>query len=73
MTSEQSNGVAIHHAYQGAQAGERRDAPNGPTAELWTLLDELAARGRAIRQQGTAGAAAARPESADDAAAGGGV
>jgi hypothetical protein len=62
--------------------------PNGApaprdAADFLTLLDELAARGRAIRQQSVAEgapwptpeerAAAARLETVDDAAAGGGA
>ena len=34
----------------------------GPAADIWTLLDELAARGRALRLLAEGGAAAARPE-----------
>ncbi|MBX7254540.1 MAG: hypothetical protein K1X50_21340 [Candidatus Promineofilum sp.] len=34
----------------------------GPAAEFWTLLDDLAARGRALRLLAEGQAAAARPE-----------
>lgn len=49
-------------------------APSGPAAELWSLLDELAARGRALRQaaEGAAPAAAPGPDgSAVDGSEGG--
>lgn len=36
-------------------------APSGPAGDIWALLDDLAARGRALRLQGEAGSA--RPES----------
>lgn len=35
----------------------------GPAADIWTLLDELAARGRALRLLAEGEVGAARPES----------
>ena len=49
--------------------GDNAPAAGGPAADLLALLDELAARGRALRLQAEGGAVAPRPESETSAAA----
>lgn len=59
-----------------APDGNNQHAPSGPAADIWALLDELAARGRALRQaaEGAAPAAAPGPDGSavDGSAVGGG-
>ncbi len=53
-----------------AAAGDNNHMATGPAADLLALLDDLAARGRALRLAEAEGAAA-RPETAAEAAGGG--